>query len=43
MVWVWGQLSNPVNSKMRAEAGARDEIARQVSVLINTAVKKLYQ
>ncbi|NCD04654.1 MAG: hypothetical protein EOL97_00905 [Spirochaetia bacterium] len=34
-----GQLSNPVNSKMRAEAGARDEIARQVSVLINTAVK----
>lgn len=34
-----GQLSNPVNSKMRAEAQARDEIARQVSVLINTAVK----
>lgn len=34
-----GQLSNPINSKMRAEAGARDDIARQVSVLINTAVK----
>jgi len=34
-----GQLSNQMNSKMRAEAGARDEIARQVSVLVNTAVK----
>ncbi len=34
-----GQLSNPINSKMRAEAGARDEIARQVSVLVNTAIK----
>ena len=34
-----GQLSNPINSKMRAEAQARDEIARQVSVLINSAVK----
>jgi len=34
-----GQLSNPINSKMRAEAQARDEIARQVSLLINTAVK----
>lgn len=34
-----GQLSNPINSKMRAEAGARDEIARQVSILVNTAIK----
>ncbi|MGD1820648.1 MAG: LPP20 family lipoprotein [Pleomorphochaeta sp.] len=34
-----GNLSNAINSKMRAEAQARDEIARQVSVLINTAVK----
>ncbi len=34
-----GQLSNQINSKMRAEAGARDEIARQVSILVNTAVK----
>jgi hypothetical protein len=34
-----GQLSNQINSKMRAEAGARDEIARQVSVLVNSAVK----
>ncbi|MGD1823068.1 MAG: LPP20 family lipoprotein [Pleomorphochaeta sp.] len=34
-----GQLSNQINSKMKAEAAARDDIARQVSVLINTAVK----
>lgn len=34
-----GKLSNQINSKMRAEAGARDEIARQVSILVNTAVK----
>lgn len=34
-----GELSNPVNSKMKAESQARDEIARQVSLMINNAVK----